>query len=84
LIGKYYFWVFGELAFKWNVVVHLIANGEGEEECGGGGFGASRRAEGREGTGSEAVGGGAESKRAQGGGGALVEEKELKKVIAYA
>ena len=61
-----------------------IGHGEAEKECGGGGPGPARWFVGRQGAGQEADGEAAGTKRAEGGGGAVGEEKKVKKVVAYA
>ncbi len=64
--------------------VQSIAHGEVEKECGGGGAGKARGAEGREGAGAEVDGEAAGGKRAEGGAGPLGDGEGAKIVIAYA
>ena len=58
--------------------------GEDQEKCGGGGAGAAGWIAGRKGAGGEADAGAAGRERPEGGAGAVVEEKMLKKLLAYA
>lgn len=59
-----------------------MSHGEDEEECGGGGVGAPGRTEGGKGAGGEAVGGGAERERAEGGVGAVGQGEEIQKSLS--
>jgi hypothetical protein len=54
-------------------------HGEDEEECGGGRPRAAGRTEGRQGSGGQDDGGGAQCERAQGGGGTVGQGKEIQK-----